>query len=90
MYLKFIKGAPESVLPACTNYLTIEGKQEINRNKHQSWQSKCDRLAREGLRILATAQKTVASSEGGTLNRCTWGHILAETARVLEMKPEDF
>ena len=36
-------------------------------------------------------------NEGGTLNRygmlfinrCTWGHILAEIARVLEMKPED-
>ncbi len=45
-------------------------------------------------------QHTVALgfvNEGGTLNRygmlfinrCTWGHILAEMSRILDMKPED-
>ena len=50
---------------------------------------------------LSTGHKYTAAlgfiNEGGTLNRygmlfinrCTWGHILAETARVLEIQPED-
>ena len=53
------------------------------------------------LQPLSTGHRHTAAlgfiNEGGTLNRygmlfinrCTWGHILAETARVLEMQPED-
>ncbi|GAB4526432.1 MAG: cation-transporting P-type ATPase [Pleurocapsa sp.] len=62
-YRVAVKGAPESVLPICSNYLTAEGIQELNRESYQSWQSKCDRLAQDGLRILAIAEKTTDSSE---------------------------
>lgn len=53
------------------------------------------------LQSLSTGHRHTAAlgfiNEGGTLNRygmlfinrCTWGHILAETARVLEIQPED-
>lgn len=60
-YRVAVKGAPESVLLACTHYSTSEGVRDMNRESHQSWQSKCDRLAKSGLRILAIAQKTVDS-----------------------------
>ena len=62
-YRVTVKGAPESVLPVCSHCLSTEGVRNINRETHQFWQSKCDRLAKDGLRILAIAQKTVDSSE---------------------------
>lgn len=62
-YRVAVKGAPESVLPICTEYLTSEGVQAMKREQHQSWQEKCDRLAQDGLRILAIAQKTVDNTE---------------------------
>ncbi|MBE9047480.1 cation-transporting P-type ATPase [Pleurocapsales cyanobacterium LEGE 10410] len=58
-YRVAVKGAPESVLPTCSNYLSADGIEPMNREIHQSWQKKCDRLAQDGLRILAIAQKTV-------------------------------
>lgn len=58
-----VKGAPESVLPACSHYLTSEGIKAIGGEPEQSWHEECDRLAKEGLRILAIAQKTVDSRE---------------------------
>jgi Ca2+-transporting ATPase len=62
-YRVAIKGAPESVLPVCSHYLTSEGVRVMEREQHQSWQEKCDRLAKDGLRILAIAQKTVDNTE---------------------------
>ncbi|WP_036476678.1 cation-transporting P-type ATPase [Myxosarcina sp. GI1] len=62
-YRVAVKGAPESILPVCSYYLTDEGTKEIDRQKYEAWQEKCDRLARDGLRILALAQKTVANRE---------------------------
>ncbi|HHP7232953.1 MAG TPA: cation-translocating P-type ATPase, partial [Xenococcaceae cyanobacterium] len=62
-YRVAVKGAPESVLPVCANYLTPEGAKPLDRKQHQAWQDKCDHLAQDGLRILAIAQKTVANSE---------------------------
>ncbi|BAU64397.1 cation-transporting ATPase [Stanieria sp. NIES-3757] len=62
-YRVAVKGAPESVLPACSHYLTAEGAKAMNRQGYEAWQQKCDRLAQDGLRILALAQKTVDSSE---------------------------
>ena len=53
------------------------------------------------LQPLSTGHQHTAAlgfiNEGGTLNRygmlfmnhCTWGHILAETARILKMQPDD-
>lgn len=62
-YRVAVKGAPESVLPVCSHYQTAEGVRDINREIYQSWQEKSDRLAKDGLRILAIAQKTVDNSE---------------------------
>ncbi|NBD15717.1 MAG: HAD-IC family P-type ATPase [Cyanobacteria bacterium] len=62
-YRVAVKGAPESILPVCSHDLTAEGVRVMNREEHQSWQQKCDRLAQEGLRILALAQKTIDNTE---------------------------
>lgn len=62
-YRVAVKGAPESVLPVCSHYLTSEGVRGMNGETHQSWQEQCDRLAQDGLRILAIAQKTVDNSK---------------------------
>ena len=62
-YRVAVKGAPESVLPVCSHYQTAEGVRDINRETYQSWQEKSDRLAKDGLRLLAIAQKTVDNSE---------------------------
>ncbi len=62
-YRVAVKGAPESILPVCSHDLTAEGVRVMNREEHQSWQQKCDRLAQEGLRILALAQKTIDNTK---------------------------
>ncbi|MGF1490732.1 MAG: cation-translocating P-type ATPase, partial [Prochloraceae cyanobacterium] len=61
-YRVAVKGAPESVLPNCSHYLTSEGIEAMEKEQYQSWEEKCDRLAKEGLRILAIAQKTSDST----------------------------
>jgi Ca2+-transporting ATPase len=43
----------------------------MDRDKHQSWQEKCDRLAKDGLRILAIAQKTVDNTEAKPYEKLT-------------------
>ncbi len=62
-YRVAVKGAPEAILPICSDYLTKEGKKQLTQEKYQLWQEKSDRLAKKGLRILAMAQKTVSTSE---------------------------
>lgn len=54
-----VKGAPESVLSHCTQRLTSEGVQPMSDRDRQTWQEQSDRMAREGLRILVFAEKTV-------------------------------
>jgi P-type Ca2+ transporter type 2C len=51
-----VKGAPEEVLQACTRRLTVEGEQPLRDRNH--WQEESERMAHEGLRILAVAEKT--------------------------------
>ncbi|EAZ89648.1 cation-translocating P-type ATPase [Crocosphaera chwakensis] len=62
-YWVAVKGAPESVLPVCSHYATIDQTQEMDTETYQTWQDKCHSLAQDGLRILAIAQKTVDNSD---------------------------
>lgn len=62
-YRVAVKGAPESVLPACSHQLTSSGVQTMSQSERDSWQEECNDMAQEGLRILALAQKTVNDSE---------------------------
>jgi P-type Ca2+ transporter type 2C len=56
-YLFAIKGASESVLPACTSKLTPQGIKPMTQRDRSYWQQQGDRMAAEGLRILAFAEK---------------------------------
>ena len=49
-----VKGAPESVLPRCTSAWGAEGAQPID---VAAWQATVQRLAAQGLRVLALAQR---------------------------------
>lgn len=70
-YRVAVKGAPESVLPICSHYLTSEGVQDLNKENYESWQAKCDSLAQDGLRILAISQKNVDNTEAKPYDNLT-------------------
>nr|WP_255527129.1 cation-transporting P-type ATPase [Oculatella sp. LEGE 06141] len=54
-----VKGAPESVLKACTRIRTTADDIALTDSARQHWQDQVNKLAREGLRTLALAEKTV-------------------------------
>lgn len=53
-----VKGAPESVLEACSSILTDGGGREMSQQERGQWLRRNDQMAEEGLRILALATKT--------------------------------
>ncbi len=52
--LVLVKGAPESILPQCTRMLSAEGNIALD---HDSLHQEAEQLARQGLRVLAFAQR---------------------------------
>lgn len=62
-YRVAVKGAPEAVLPACTQQLTQAGSRDLSEDQRQEWQNRFTEMAESGLRILAFAEKTVDSAE---------------------------
>ena len=58
-YRVAVKGAPESVLQACTAVITAEGGQDLDEDKKKLWFDKNEAMAAEGLRVLALAEKKV-------------------------------
>ena len=58
-YRVAVKGAPESVLQACTAVITAEGGQDLDEDKKKFWFDKNEAMAAEGLRVLALAEKKV-------------------------------
>ncbi|NEQ31736.1 MAG: cation-transporting P-type ATPase [Leptolyngbya sp. SIO4C5] len=58
-----VKGAPESVLEACSHHLTADGVQPLQSSERQFWQERCTQMAEQGLRILAMATKTTDNLE---------------------------
>lgn len=53
-YIAFVKGAPESVLPQCSELLTVAGRQALNRARYEA---EAQALASEGYRVLAVAYR---------------------------------
>jgi Ca2+-transporting ATPase len=60
-YRVAVKGAPEAVLNACSSVRTLEGDRPMTEDLRREWLKRNDRLAEEGLRILALAAKTAES-----------------------------
>lgn len=62
-YLFAVKGAPDTVLSYCSAVLTKDGVKKMSKKAKDKWLNKNDRLAKEGLRLLAAAYKETSSSE---------------------------
>ncbi|ACK70364.1 ATPase, P-type (transporting), HAD superfamily, subfamily IC [Gloeothece citriformis PCC 7424] len=62
-YRVAVKGAPESVLPICTQKLTPQGVEKISDRDRKRWEQEYTQMAEQGLRLLALAQKTVNQEE---------------------------
>lgn len=60
-----VKGAPEKVLQACTRQVKEgdDSEKELTDDDIEHWLNRSDELAREGLRLLAVADKYVSKSE---------------------------
>jgi len=63
-YRVAVKGAPESVLAACSNVLMDDGEQDMSEADRKLWLAKNDELAADGLRVLALATKWVDRLDG--------------------------
>jgi len=62
-YLVAVKGAPESVLEACSRILTEKDEVKITDEVRKEWLERNNRMAEEGLRVLALATKRVSSPD---------------------------
>ncbi len=71
-YRVAVKGAPESVLPACTHLLTDKGVEPLDEAKRRAWLEQCDRMARDGLRMLALAEKITDNAEAEPYEHLTF------------------
>ncbi|WEL21440.1 HAD-IC family P-type ATPase [Halorhabdus sp. BNX81] len=62
-YRVAVKGAPESVVESATRKVTDEGVADLSPEETDEWIAKADRMAADGLRVLALARKTVTDTE---------------------------
>ena len=58
-YWVAVKGAPESVLEACTAHWTENGPESLSSGSRDRWQDRMHATAEAGFRVLAFATKTV-------------------------------
>lgn len=58
-----VKGSPESVLDACTSVRTENGKTDLTDEQRSQWNEKNTRMAGQGLRVLAFAERTASSTQ---------------------------
>ncbi|MEX0876240.1 MAG: HAD-IC family P-type ATPase [Phycisphaerales bacterium] len=56
-YRVAVKGSPESVIEACTRIYKDGDERDLGDDERNEWHETCDRMAKEGSRVLALAQK---------------------------------
>lgn len=71
-YKVAVKGAPEPVLEASSRILTGDGEEDISQEERERWLERNDRMAQQGLRVLALAAKTVDSADAEPYERLTF------------------
>jgi len=71
-YLVAVKGALESVIESSTHVLTEEGRRELTDEDRQRWTQRNHEMAEKGLRVIATASKTVNSADEGPYQELTF------------------
>ncbi|HEX9646204.1 MAG TPA: cation-transporting P-type ATPase [Alphaproteobacteria bacterium] len=62
-YMVAVKGAPEAVLAAATAVLGADGPIALDAARRAHWTRRIDRLAADGLRVLALAMKETADAD---------------------------
>ncbi|SEO90353.1 Ca2+-transporting ATPase [Halogranum amylolyticum] len=62
-YRVAVKGAPEAVIDSSTRIATDDGTEALSESDRGEWLRKSDRMAEDGLRVLALAQKEVESTD---------------------------
>jgi Ca2+-transporting ATPase len=58
-----IKGAPESVLQVCTSILTADDTKKMDEQTREAWSEMNTKMADNGLRVLAVAEKYADSTD---------------------------
>jgi Ca2+-transporting ATPase len=58
-----VKGAPESILPRCTNLLRVDGVETMTPGEREAWLSRVAAKAEQGYRILALAMRQADSQD---------------------------
>lgn len=62
-YKVAVKGAPEKVLESSSKAMTPDGIEDMPEDQKEEWIQKNERMAEDGLRVLALAKKEVGSVE---------------------------
>ncbi|GAB6862021.1 cation-translocating P-type ATPase [Haloplanus litoreus] len=62
-YKVAVKGAPEAVVESSTRLVTGDGTDPLSEDDKEEWIQKSERMAEDGLRVLALARKDVESTE---------------------------
>ena len=55
------KGAPEAIINSCSSYRSGDGSLPLEQQTIQQWTAKNEKIAEQGLRVLAVATKSAAS-----------------------------
>ncbi|TLD40876.1 MAG: Cation-transporting ATPase [Candidatus Jettenia ecosi] len=71
-YLVAVKGAAEALLKVCSHRMTEEGKKEMRSEDRKWWLERGNHMARDGLRVLAIAEKTVTASDSNPYGQLTF------------------
>lgn len=71
-YRVAVKGAPESILEACSHILTESGTGKLSDEHYKRWLEHNEQMAADGLRVLALATKTVDSVDSKPYQELTF------------------
>jgi cation-transporting ATPase I len=58
-----VKGAPEAVLPRCLTWRSPRGPVRLTRSSRQALEQEAERMASQGLRVLAVAERNIEPPE---------------------------
>ena len=67
-----VKGAPESVLQVCTSILTRDDTKKMDEQSREKWSEMNTKMADDGLRVLAVAEKYVDSTDTAPYENLTF------------------
>jgi len=72
-----VKGAPEAVLDACTHVAGENGRRELSGEERDAWLERSRKMAADGLRMLALAEKNVDDVDAAAYEDLTFVALAA-------------